>query len=164
MDTSSVGRGSAYWVPKSGEKIFEEDKKRVITFVGWNEGKLREVKVPKISKLRKIIGILYIPPNVRWATIPIRDTIIKISSAVPGYRGGTLAITALDYNGEAIISNCLSGDIQFMEGGKEALEQLNKEVKELDEANWAAGPSLMAQLVSWTLPMLAVAIVLPQRK
>jgi len=29
---------------------------------------------------------------------------------------------ALNYNGEAIISNCLFGDIQFIEGGKEALE------------------------------------------
>jgi len=60
--------------------------------------------------------------------VPICDTIIKISSAVPGYCGGTLAITALDYNREAIMSNCLSGDIRFMEGGKEALEQLDKEV------------------------------------
>ena len=42
---------------------------------------------------------------------------------------------ALNYNREAIISNCLSGDIQFIEGRKEALEQLNKEVKELNKAN-----------------------------
>ena len=41
---------------------------------------------------------------------------------MPGYRGGILAITALNYNREAIISNCLSGDIKFIEGGKEALE------------------------------------------
>jgi len=43
--------------------------------------------------------------------VPIYNTIIKISSAVLGYCGGTLAITALNYNGEAIMSNCLSGDI-----------------------------------------------------
>jgi len=62
------------------------------------------------------------------------------------------------------MSNCLSGDIRFMEGGKEALEQLDKEVQELDKANWAAGPSLAVKLVSWALPMLAAAIVLPYRK
>jgi hypothetical protein len=54
---------------------------------------------------------------------------------MPGYRGGTLAIMALDYNREAIISNCLSGDIKFIEGGKEALEQLDKEIRELNNAN-----------------------------
>jgi len=41
---------------------------------------------------------------------------------MPGYRSGILAITVLDYNGEAIMSNYLSGDIQFIKGGKEALE------------------------------------------
>jgi len=51
--------------------------------------------------------------------IPIYNTIIKISLAVPGYHSGILAITALDYNGEAIISNCLSGNIRFIEGKKE---------------------------------------------
>jgi len=30
-----------------------------------------------------------------------------------------------------------------MKGKKEALEQLNKEVKELNKANWATKPSLM---------------------
>ena len=60
--------------------------------------------------------------------VPIYNTIIKISSFIPGYRGGTLAITALNYNGEAIMSNYLSGDIRFIEGGKEALKNLNKEV------------------------------------
>jgi len=54
--------------------------------------------------------------------VPIYNTIIKISLAVPGYRGGILAITALNYNGEVIISNYLSGNIRFIEGGKEALE------------------------------------------
>jgi len=41
----------------------------------------------------------------------IYNTIIKISSAVLGYCGGILAIMALNYNREAIISNCLSGNI-----------------------------------------------------
>jgi len=54
--------------------------------------------------------------------VPVHNTIIKISSTVPGYHGGTLAITALNYNREAIISNCLSGNIRFIEGGKEALK------------------------------------------
>jgi len=45
-----------------------------------------------------------------------------MSLAVPGYHGGILAITELNYNRAAIISNCFSGDIQFIEGGKEALE------------------------------------------
>jgi len=49
-------------------------------------------------------------------------------SAVPGYRGGIIVITELNYNGVSITSNCFSGDIQFIEGGKEALEQLDKEV------------------------------------
>jgi len=35
---------------------------------------------------------------------------------------------ALDYNGEAIISNCLFSDIWFIKSKKEALEQLDKEV------------------------------------
>jgi len=60
--------------------------------------------------------------------VPIHNTIIKISLAISGYRGGTLAIMALNYNGEVIMSNCLSSDIRFMEGGKEALEQLDKEI------------------------------------
>jgi len=45
MDTSNIGQGSAYWVPKLGEKIFEEDKKRDVTFIGWKEGDLHKVKV-----------------------------------------------------------------------------------------------------------------------
>ena len=75
--------------------------------------------------------------------VPIYNTIIKMSLAVPGYYSGILAITALNYNKEAIISNCLSGDIQFIKGGKKALEQLNKEVKELNKTNWATRPSLI---------------------
>jgi len=51
-----------------------------------------------------------------------------MSLAVPGYRSGTLAITELDYNRVAIMSNCFSGDIQFIKGRKEALEQLDKEI------------------------------------
>jgi hypothetical protein len=54
--------------------------------------------------------------------VPIRNIIIKISLTIPGYCGGILAITALNYNREAIISNCLSGDIKFIEGRREALE------------------------------------------
>ena len=57
---------------------------------------------------------------------------------MPGYCGSTLAIIALNYNGEAIISNCLSSDIKFIEGRKEALEQLDKEIRELNNANWTA--------------------------
>ena len=60
--------------------------------------------------------------------VPIYNIIIKISLAVPGYRGSTLAITALNYNREATMSNCLSGDIWFIKGRKEALEQLDKGV------------------------------------
>ena len=45
MDASYMGQGSTYWVPKLGENISEEDKKRDFTFVGWKEGDLREVKV-----------------------------------------------------------------------------------------------------------------------
>ena len=41
---------------------------------------------------------------------------------MPGYYSSILAITALDYNREAIISNCLSSDIKFIEGRKEALK------------------------------------------
>ena len=33
------------------------------------------------------------------------------------------------------MSNCLSGNIKFIEGGKEALEQLDKEIWELNNAN-----------------------------
>ena len=44
-----------------------------------------------------------------------------------GYRSSILAITALNYNREAIMSNCLSSDIKFIKGRKEALEQLDKE-------------------------------------
>ena len=58
----------------------------------------------------------------------MRNIIIKISLAIPGYYSGILAIMVLNYNREAIISNCLSGDIKFIEGGKEALEQLDKEI------------------------------------
>jgi len=47
---------------------------------------------------------------------------------MPGYHSGILAITALNYNREAIISNYLFGDIQFIKGRKEALKQLDKEV------------------------------------
>jgi len=60
--------------------------------------------------------------------VPIHNIIIKISLAVPGYRGGILAIIALNYNGEAMTPNCLFGDIQFIEGKKEALKQLDKVV------------------------------------
>jgi len=51
-----------------------------------------------------------------------------MTSAVPGYRGGRLIIAVINYNGAIIRSNCFSGNIQFMEGRKEALEQLDKEV------------------------------------
>ena len=54
--------------------------------------------------------------------VPIYNTIIKISLAVPGYRSGILAITALNYSGKAIMSNCLFSNIQFIEGRKEALK------------------------------------------
>ena len=47
---------------------------------------------------------------------------------MPGYRSSILAITALNYNGEVIMSNCLSSNIKFIEGGREALEQLDKEI------------------------------------
>ena len=62
------------------------------------------------------------------------------------------------------MSNCLSGNIRFMEGRKEALEQLDKEVQELNKANWATRPSLMVKLVSQALPILIAAIVLLYRK
>jgi hypothetical protein len=39
-----------------------------------------------------------------------------------GYYSGILAIIALNYNREAIIFNCLSSDIKFIEGRREALE------------------------------------------
>ena len=58
----------------------------------------------------------------------IHNIIIKISSAVLGYCGGILAITALNYNGEVIIFNCLFGNMWFIKGKKEALEQLDKKV------------------------------------
>jgi hypothetical protein len=51
-----------------------------------------------------------------------------------------------------------------MEGRKEALEQLDKEVKELNKANWAAAPYFLVRLAYFTAPMLAVALVLPYRE
>ena len=77
---------------------------------------------------------------------------------MPGYRSGILAITVLNYNREAIISNCLSGNIKFIEGRKEALEQLDKEIWELNNTNQTA------RLVSQALPILAAAIALLYRK
>ena len=62
------------------------------------------------------------------------------------------------------MSNCFSGDIQFMEGRKEALKQLDKDVQELNKANWAAGPPLIIKIVSWALLMLAAAVALLYRK
>ena len=47
---------------------------------------------------------------------------------VLGYYSNTLVITALNYNGEAIMFNCLFNNIQFIKNKKEALKQLNKEV------------------------------------
>ena len=41
---------------------------------------------------------------------------------MPGYYSDILAITALNYNRKAIISNYLSSNIKFIEGRKEALE------------------------------------------
>jgi len=51
-----------------------------------------------------------------------------------------------------------------MESGKEALEQLDEEVKELDEANWAAVPHFLVRLVYFAAPMLVVALVLLYRE
>ena len=83
---------------------------------------------------------------------------------MPGYRGGTLAIMALDYNREAIISNCLSGDIQFIEGGKKALEQLDKEVQELNKANQDTAPHAILKLAFWAALIVTIALVLPYRE
>ena len=41
---------------------------------------------------------------------------------VPGYCGGRLIIVEINYNGASMRSNCFSGNIQFIKGGKEALE------------------------------------------
>ena len=52
----------------------------------------------------------------------------------------------------------------FMEGGKEALEQLDEEVKELNKANWAAAPYFLVRLTYFAAPMLVVALVLLYRE
>ena len=75
-----------------------------------------------------------------------------------------MIITKLNYNRALITSNCFSSNIQFIEGGKEVLEQLDKEVYKLNATNWATGPSLVIKLLSWTLPMLVAAIALVYRK
>ena len=45
MDIFNKSQKSAYWVPKLGEEISEEDKKQDITFMGWEEGDLYKAKV-----------------------------------------------------------------------------------------------------------------------
>ena len=61
-------------------------------------------------------------------------------------------------------SNCFSGNIQFIKGRKEALEQLDKEVKKLNNANWATAPPFLVRLAHFTALILAIALVLPYRE
>ena len=83
---------------------------------------------------------------------------------MPGYYSSILAITALNYNREAIISNCLSSNIQFIEGGKEALEQLDKEVQELNKANWDTAPYAILRFAFQATLIVVIALVLLYRE
>ena len=83
---------------------------------------------------------------------------------MPGYHSGILAITALNYNREAIISNYLFGDIQFIKGRKEALKQLDKEVQELNKANQDATPYTILRLTFWATPIVTIALVFLYRE
>ena len=83
---------------------------------------------------------------------------------MPGYYSGILAIMALNYNREAIISNCLSSDIQFIEGRKEALEQLDKEVRELNKANQDAVPYAILRFAFQAALIAVIALVLLYRE
>ena len=78
---------------------------------------------------------------------------------VPCYCGGRLIIAEINYNGVSIRSNCFSGNVQFIEGGKEALEQLDKEVQELDETNWAAVDPFWLRFVYFAAPIIVLALV-----
>ena len=80
--------------------------------------------------------------------------------AVLGYYGGRLIIAVINYNGVIMRSNCFSGDVQFIEGGKEALEQLDKKVQELNKANQATMDPFWLKFIYFITPIIALAIVL----
>ena len=78
---------------------------------------------------------------------------------VPGYHSGRLIIVVIDHNRAIMRSNCFFSNIQFIKGGKEALEQLDKEVQELNKANWAITNPFWLRFMYFVAPIIVLALV-----
>ena len=65
---------------------------------------------------------MYIAPGIGRLRVPIRDTIIRLTLSGPDYCGGRVIIAEFEYEGKLRRCSGFSSNIEFIEGGKEALE------------------------------------------
>ena len=63
-------------------------------------------------------------PNIRRLTVPIYNLYNWLFLGEPSYYGSRVILAELKYKGVLTRSRAYSGNIAFIEGGKEALEQL----------------------------------------
>ena len=103
-------------------------------------------------------------PDIRRLAVPMHDLFNRVFSGEPSYRGGRVILAELKHKGALTRSRAYSGDIAFIEGGKEALEQLEIHMQELDKATWDTAPPFAFRFIYWAVPMLIAAMALPYRQ
>jgi len=52
MDTFNIGKTSVYWVLIVGKTILKKEKGGKVSYIGWKEDNLREVKVSNYLYIR----------------------------------------------------------------------------------------------------------------
>jgi len=65
---------------------------------------------------------VYIVPNIRQLAVSMHDLFNWPFLGKPSYYSGRVILAELKYKGALTRSRAYSGDIAFIEGGKEALE------------------------------------------
>ena len=63
-------------------------------------------------------------PNIRRLTVPIYNLYNWLFLGEPSYHSSRVILAELKHKGALMRSRAYSGDIAFIKGGKEALEQL----------------------------------------
>ena len=79
-------------------------------------------------------------PDIRRLAVSIYKLFNRLFLGEPSYRSGRVILAELKYKGALIRSRAYSSDIAFIEGRKEALEQLEIYIQELNKATWATTP------------------------
>ena len=77
---------------------------------------------------------MYIVLDIRRLAVPMHGLFNQVFSGEFSYCGGKVILAELEHKGALTRSRAYSGDIAFMESRKEALEQLEIHMQELDKA------------------------------